>query len=237
MPFAVRRAPGVSAAALLLALGLCAAPARAAVPEQSFPAQQAPTDTGQFLPRWLHLHGSAGYGWLSSPGTIRRRYEPGQDFEFGLEARSHARMRLRLNAEYQVLPAVGELNYTILRAGARGDGAIYDTLSFDWRQRGWLGAGRAEAQYRVLKGVWLIGGAGYGYMASGVRPYHFDDPFGTIDVRFPGSSGWGWLGSAGLRYEFDVFGPVLGVETRWSAFTREQDDLQLWSVRIGWQGK
>ncbi|MEQ1833820.1 MAG: hypothetical protein ABL977_12260 [Candidatus Eisenbacteria bacterium] len=237
MLFAVRRAPGVLASAVLFVLGLGALPVRAAVPEQSFPAQQAPPDTGQFLPRWLHLHGSVGYGWLSSPSTIRQRYEAGQDFEFGLEARLRPRLRMRLNAEYQVLPAVGELNYTILALGARGESSTFDTLSFDWRQRGWLGAGRAEVQYRAFKSVWLLAGAGYGYMAAGVRPYHFEDPFGTVDIRFPGSSGWGVLGSTGLRYEFAGFGPVLGAEVRWSTFSRRQDDLQLWSIRIGWQGK
>lgn len=238
MPVAVRhrRLPAIPALVVTLC---CVAPcARAAVPEQSFPAQQAAvSDTGQFLPRWLHLHGSIGYGWLSSPRRIRERYEAGQDFEFGLEARVQPRLRLRLNAEYQVLPALGELRYTILNTGGRVGGALSDTLSFDWQQRGWLGASRAEAQLRVLPHAWLIAGGGYGYLESGVRPYHFEDPFGTVDIVFPGSSGWGWLGSAGLRYEFDLFGPTLGVETRWSAFTRKQDDLQLWSVRIGWQGK
>ena len=216
----------------------CVAPcAHAAVPEQSFPAQRAAApDTGQFLPRWLHLHGSIGYGWMSSPRNIRERYEAGQDFEFGIETRPQPRLRVRLNGEYQVLPALGKAVYTFVRGGRVGATGI-DTVSFDWQQRGWLAAGRAEVQARVLPHTWLLGGGGYGYLASGVRAFHFDDPFGSVDIAFPGSSGWGWLGSAGLRYEFDLFGPTLGVETRWSAFTREQDELQFWSIRIGWQGK
>lgn len=225
-------------AAVVAALLLAPLPSAAAVPEQSFPAQRAAApDTSQFLPRWLHLHGSVGYGWLSSPRHIRQRYEAGQDFEFGLEARLKPRLRLRLNGEYQVLPAVGEINFTFVDTGFKGSGSAIDTLSFDWRQRGWLGAARAEAQLRVLPHTWLIAGAGRGYIGAGVRAFHFADPFGTVDVRFPGSSGWGWLTSAGARYEFDLFGPTLGAEVRWSALDRPQDDLQLWSIRIGWQGK
>lgn len=223
---------------ILVLLGLPAPAVRAAIPEQSFPEQRAAApDTSQFLPRWLHLHGSVGYGWMSSPRTIRQRYEAGQDFEFGLEARMRPRLRLRLNGEYQVLPAVGRVNYTI-RSFAGLDGtAAYDTLSFDWLQRGWLGAARLEGQYRVLPNTWLLAGAGRAYLSAGVRPYHFSDPFGTVDVAFPGSTGWGWLTSAGARYEFDIFGPTLGAEVRWSTLDRRQDRLQLWSIRIGWQGK
>src|ERR1051325_12092558 len=47
----------------------------------------AAPDTAHFLPRWLHSNGSAGYGWIQGPALIRQRYEAGQDFELGLEAR------------------------------------------------------------------------------------------------------------------------------------------------------
>ncbi len=228
-------------APLLVAALLAFSPAsvvHAAVPEQSFPAQRAAVpDTSQFLPRWLHLHAGVGYGWLSSPPNIRERYEAGQDFEFGVEARTQPRVRLRLSGEYQVLPAIGRVNYTIFGTEPRGGGTATDTLSFDWKQRGWIGAARLEGQFRLLPHTWLLAGGGRGYLGAGVRPYHFRDPFGTVDIEFPGSSGWGWLTSAGARYEFDIFGPVLGAEVRWSVFDRPQDHLQLWSIRIGWQGK
>ena len=228
-------------ARLLVAALLAFSPAsvvHAAVPEQSFPAQRAAVpDTSQFLPRWLHLHAGVGYGWLSSPPNIRERYEAGQDFEFGVEARTQPRVRLRLSGEYQVLPAIGRVNYTIFGTELRGGGTATDTLSFDWKQRGWIGAARLEGQFRLLPHTWLLAGGGRGYLGAGVRPYHFRDPFGTVDIEFPGSSGWGWLMSAGARYEFDIFGPVLGAEVRWSVFDRPQDHLQMWSIRIGWQGR
>src|SRR5262249_60014406 len=60
--------------------------ARAAVPEPPPGGPRAaPRDTSHFLPHWLHLHGSAGFGWISSPTAIRQRYEAGQDFEAGPE--------------------------------------------------------------------------------------------------------------------------------------------------------
>ena len=112
-----------------------------------------------------------------------------------------------------------------------------DTLSFDWRQRGWMGAARAEVAVRALPHTWLVAGGGRAYLGAGVRAFHFANPFQTLDVRFPGSSGWGWLGSLGARYDFDLFGPKLGAELRYSALARPQDRLQMWSLRIGWAGR
>ena len=91
----------------VVAAGAAAMPARAAVPEQpQRPQAPAPPDTSHFLPGWLHLHGSIGYGWIQGPAVIRQRYEAGQDFQFGLEARPGPRLRVHLDGEYQVLPAV-----------------------------------------------------------------------------------------------------------------------------------
>jgi hypothetical protein len=236
MPFSLRPVPHP----FLLALTLVLLPtlARSAVPEPPMraTAPSAP-DTSQFLPRWLHLHGSAGYGWLSSPAFLRRRYEAGQDFEIGVEARMRRHLRLRLNGEYQVLPALGHARYQFVSFRGIDGGQITDTLSFDWRGRGWLGAARAELQWRTLPHTWLLAGAGRGYLDAGVRAYHFRDPFVILDVDFPGSSGWAWITSLGARYDFDVFGPLLGIEGRWSSLERPQDRLQTWSVRVGWQGK
>jgi len=238
MSSAFRRSP----LALLIALAFlpCSAwTAYAAVPEEP-PAPASATaapDTSHFLPRWLHSSGSAGYGWIQGPALIRQRYEAGQDFELGLEARPRPRLRVRLNGEYQVLPAVAQATYAFLVfAGPRGQ-PVMDTLSFEWRQRGWLGAARAELQWRALPHTWLVAGAGRGYLGSGVRAFHFRNPFETLDVPFPGSSGWAWIGSAGARYDFDLFGPMLGAELRWSTLDRPQDRLQMWSLRIGWRGK
>jgi hypothetical protein len=228
-------------AALTLVLAALAwlAPARsrAAVPEPTPPSAPAPPDTTAFLPRWLHLHASLGVGWISSPRFIRERYEAGQDVEAGFEVRPRANLRWRLNGEYQVLPALGRVTYQSV-AFEDPEGNVYaDTISFDWRGRGWLGIARTELQWRALPNTWLLLGAGRGYLAAGQRAYHYSSPFETLDIAFPGSSGWAWIGTTGVRYEFDIFGPVLGAEVRWSTLDRPQDELQMWSIRIGWQGK
>lgn len=220
------------------ALTIAAGSARAAVPEPPPRANQpAAADSAQFLPRWVHMHGSFGYGWIQGPAVIRQRYEAGQDFELGLEARMRPNLRLRVNGEYQVLPAVGQAIYQFVVSQDLDGSQAVDTLSFEWRARGWLGAARTELQWRALPHTWLMAGAGRGYLGAGVRAFHFRDPFQTLDVRFPGSSGWAWIASAGARYDFDVFGPLLGAELRWSTLDRPQDRLQMWSLRIGWQGR
>jgi hypothetical protein len=238
MPSAFKpRARLATNAALLLLLGLPVG-ARAAVPEPPPPAvtPSAP-DTSAFLPPWLHIHASFGIGFISSPEFIRKRYEAGQDFEAGLEMRPRKNVRLRLNGEYQVLPALGRVNYQFVTAQDIEGNVTTDTLSFDWLGRGWLGAGRAELQWQALPHTWLLAGGGRGYLSAGQRAYHFRSPFETLDIEFPGSSGWAWISSLGARYEFDIFGPVLGAELRWSELHRPQDRLQTWSIRIGWQGK
>ena len=237
MPSALRRMPPslVLAAATLL---LAAAPARSAVPEPPPPPQaRSGPDTSRFLPRWLHMQASVGYGWIQGPVLIRQRYEAGQDFQLGFEARMRPNLRLRLDGEYQVLPAVAKASYAVL-SFRNSDGSLAsDTVSFEWRGRGWLGAARSELQWRALPHTWLTVGAGRGYLDAGVRPFHYASPFESLDIEFPGSSGWGWLTSAGARYDFDLFGPLLGAELRWSTLDRPQDRLQMWSLRIGWQGK
>ncbi len=227
---------GRSTLPLMLTL-LAPGVARAAVPEPEPAVVATAPDSESFLPRWLHMHASAGFGWISSPRFIRERYEAGEDFELGVEARLRPRLRLRLNGEYQVLPAVGKATYQFVTLQDIDGGTLMDTLSFDWRGRGWLGAGRAELQWQALPHTWLLAGGGRGYLSAGVRAYHFASPFQTLDVRFPGSNGWAWITTLGMRYEFDLFGPTLGAELRWSSLDRPQDRLQTWSVRVGWQGK
>lgn len=241
MPSLPSGLPRRAAIVVLSTLALfTASPARSAVPEPPPPsatASNAAPDTGRFLPRWLHYHASIGIGWLSSPTFLRQRYEAGQDFELGVETRMHPRLRLRLNGEYQVLPANGRAEYQYVAFQDLDGNTVTQTISIDWRRRGWLGAGRAELQVQALPHTWLLIGGGRGYLSAGMRAYHFESPFETLDITFPGSNGWAWIGSAGARYDFDIFGPTLGAELRWSALDRPQDELQTWSIRIGWQGK
>jgi len=223
---------------LVSAVGLPAMSSGAAVPEPPIGANKpAAPDTSHFLPPWLHLHGSLGYGWIQGPQFIRRRYEPGQDIELGLETRLRKNLRLRLNGEYQILPAVGNALVQFVSLQNPDGSTRLDTLSFEWRGRGWMLAPRAELQWRALPHTWLMAGGGRGYLDAGIRPFHFADPFETLDITFPGSTGWGWLRSAGIRYDFDLFGPVLGAELRYTNLHRRQDDLDMLSLRIGWMGR
>lgn len=232
-----RFASHVPAIVVAGALALAAVPTRAAVPEPPPPAAPAPPDTTAFLPRWLHLHAALGIGWISAPRFIRERYEAGQDFEAGFEVRLRPRLRLRLNGEYQTLPALARVQYQFVTLRDADGNAVTDTLLFDSLGRGWLGAARTELQWRALPHTWLLFGAGRGYLAAGHRAFHFEDQNETVDIAFPGSSGWAWITSLGASYEFDLFGPTLGAEVRWSRLDRPQDELDTWSIRIGWQGK
>jgi hypothetical protein len=227
----------VPAIVLAAALALPALPTRAAVPEPPPPAAPAPPDTSAFLPRWLHLHAALGIGWISAPRFLRERYEAGQEIEAGFEARLRPRLRLRLNGQYAMLPALARVNYQFVTSRDLDGNAVTDTLLFDSLGRGWLGAARTELQWRALPHTWLLLGAGRGYLAAGHRAHHFEDQNETIDIEFPGSSGWAWITSLGASYEFDIFGPTLGAEVRWNRLDRHQDELDTWSIRIGWQGK
>src|ERR1041385_5509999 len=231
MNLSLRRTPTLALLALLLGP---VRPALSAVPE---PPAEAPKpampDTSHFLPPWLHLHASIGYGWIQGPEFVRPRYEAGQDFEAGLESRLRRNLRVRLNGEYQVLPAVGRALVQFVSSQDADGNRTIDTLSFQWRGRGWMGATRTELQWRPLLRTWLIAGTGIAYLDAGIRAFHFQDPFETLDITFPGSSGAGWLPSAGLRYDFDFFGPVLGAELRYTSLHRRQDDIDMLSFRIG----
>lgn len=224
-----------SCSALMLTL-LSARPVTAAVrepepePEES---QVVIVDSSGVLPRWLHLNASVGAGWISAPVHIRKRYEGGWSLDGGLEARLHSRLRLRLNAEYQTLPSIAQGIYGIDNYFDANGVFHSDTLAFEYLRRGWLGAGRLEAQAKVLPHIWLLGGIGRGYLSSGGRAYDFATPFESRNVTFAGSNGWAWIPMIGARYDFDAFGPLVAFETRYSALQRKQDVLHTWSIRIG----
>ena len=213
-------------------------PARAAVPEpDDAAAKAAAPDTGRFLPRWLHAHASAGLGWLASPEWMRKFYQAGQSYEVGLETRPTASFRLRLNGEYQALPAVAEMSRTFITSVPLLDQApARDTVVVEARGTGWIGSGRLEGQMALTPEIWLIGGFGGGYLSTGLQTVHLSDPFTSYDFDFPGSSGWAWIATAGASYEFEIFGPRLSAEVRTNILMRERDRLQTWSIRLGWGG-
>ena len=229
-----------TAALAALAACLCAArPARCEVPEPpgEVVAKAAANDTSRFLPRWLHLHGAAGLGWLASPAWMRKFYQAGQGYEAGLETRPGGAFRLRLNGEYQMLPAVTTATYVFITSVPGLDSEpSRDTVQVETNATGWLGSARLEAQMGITPHLWLMGGFGRGYLETGLRSFHQGGMISSIDFQFPGSSGWVWIGTAGTSYEFDFFGPRLSAEVRTSYLMRDIDRFQTWSIRIGWGG-
>jgi hypothetical protein len=225
----------------VLAACLCALhPAVAAVPEPAdgeVAAKTAVSDSSRLLPNWLHLHGAAGLGWLASPEWMRKFYQAGQGYELGLEIRPGPSLRLRLNGEYQTLPAVTNASFTFITATSLDRAPARDTIQVETRTTGWIGSARLEAQMALTPHLWVIGGFGRGYLETGLRSFHEGDEFASVDLQFPGSSGWTWIATAGTSYEFDIFGPRLSAEVRSSYLIRDQDRFQTWSIRLGWGGQ
>ena len=220
--------------------------ARAAVPEPpaegAKPAAAATPDSSRFLPRWVSLHASAGVGWLASPEWMRKFYQAGQSYDAGFEARPGKTFRLRLNGEYQALPAVTNASFSFVTSipGLDTEPAR-DTVQVEARANGWIGSARLEAQWAIAPQLWVIGGFGRGYLDTGLRNMHLSDSFESIDLNFPGSSGWAWIGTAGASYEFELFGPRLSAEVRTGYLMRDQgrvdqSRMQTWSIRLGWGG-
>jgi hypothetical protein len=222
---------------LSLAACLCASrPALAAEPEtppEELAKSSAP-DSTRLLPPWLHLHAAAGLGWIASPEKVRQLYQAAEGFELGLEARPSDSWRWRLNAEYQALAAVHNGRYTLFTGGALDSPATAETLLVTVSGNGWMGSARLEVQARPIEHFWLLGGLGGGDVSAGLQAIHVQDQAVRFDLDFPGSSGWGWLGTVGAIYEFDILGPTLGIEVRTTKMVRPQDTLQSWSVRLGW---
>ena len=79
---------------------------------------------------------------------------------------------------------------------------------------------RLEGQWALTPQLWMIGGIGRGYLETGLRTLHVGNQFESLDLDFPGSSGWAWIATAGTSSEFDLFGPRLSAEVRTSYLMR-----------------
>ena len=226
--------------ATLAFLAVCLATPRSARAAVEPPVEEAEKavapDTSRFLPGWVHLHASAGLGWLASPEWMRKFYQAGQSYDAGLEVRPGNTLRLRLNGEYQGLPVVTDAKYTYVYL-APGGVPIRDTLVVEERANGWIGSARLEAQWSLAPQLWVLGGLGRGYLETGLQSQHPSSVYGSsFIIDFPGSSGWTWVATAGTSYEFAVFGPRLSAELRTNYLMRNRDRMQTWSIRLGWGG-
>jgi hypothetical protein len=174
---------------------------------------------------------------MASPLAIRQLYQAGQGYEAGFEVRPSSGWRVRLNGDYQTLPVVTEahLVITIPPSFPKGE-PVQDTLHLEGRGSGWLGSGRLEVQKALIPGLWALGGLGGGYLSSGLDVVNTGIGAISLADAFPGASGWALMPTLGGIAEFDILGPTLGIEVRWTGVMKPNDHLQTWSIRIGWQG-
>jgi hypothetical protein len=233
----IRRA---AALAVLAVCALAPVPARAERPDTyDHPAKPAAVDSSRVLPHWLHLHAAIGVGWLSSPLAIRQLYQACQGYEVGLEARPRRDWRLRFNGEYQALPLVidGEFRF-VHQSGIDGEVSA-DTVRLEGNGQGWIGSGRFEAQKALIPGFWVLGGAGGGYLTSGLNAVNVLGTSFSFEGVLPGVSGWVLMPTMGAIAETDFLGPTLGIEVRWTGILmpdQAREHLQTWSIRFGWSG-
>jgi hypothetical protein len=204
--------------------------------EHPRPLRQEP-DTTHVFPRWLRPYFEFGGAWMTAPDYIRKHYESGQGFGLGLEARAHDRWALRGTADYQMLLA-NDLNtlYYLGQDPVTGL-VVVDTLQLHSQTTGWFLTGRAEAGARLFGDFWATGGAGGGYMRSGLVGQQTD-----LNSLYPilGSgavkNGWGWLWTTSIRYDFQPAPRVpLGFEVRTTNLRRGSDDVRTWAIRICWR--
>ena len=194
-------------------------------------AEAAQADSLGPLP--LHLVGEAGIGWMQSPVDIRRRYKAGLDAAVSLELRGRRRIALSARGEYHDFPnAAGLYSGYYNACGAYPTG--YANIN--------LVSGRAfdivlAPMLRVTDDWWLDAGAGYGYFDSGYSSgQKFIDGATGQTITVPGSTGWGAVVAAGLRYEFqpNVRDHIL-VGARWYQMSRDTRTLQCFRLGAGYR--
>lgn len=195
-------------------------------------------DTSRLLPRWAYPVYSLGPGWIQTPVKVRQRFEAGFGGTVGLEVRPASRVGVRLSGEYQMLPANAQGTIVETVPSELDGSAVIDTVAFEYGGTGWLLGARTELAVNPVGRAWLQAGAGLGYFSAGISNERSISGSFLVDIRAPGTNGWGWLWSTALRYDFDPAPSApLSVEVRWQAVDREQDRMQMWRVAVGYRGR
>lgn len=212
------------AASFMLGIAISVARADALAPVA------APSDTSARLP--LHLTGEAGIGWMQSPTDVRRRYKAGIDVALGVELRGRSRVAISARGEYHDFPNASAIYSGYYNAnGAYPTGSAYASLV----------SGRAfdlvvAPMLRLADAWWLDAGAGVGHFDSGFGSDQtfIDGATGRI-VKVPGSTGWGAVAAAGVRYEFQP-NPRdhMLVGARWYQVTLSDRTLQCFRLGAGY---
>jgi hypothetical protein len=211
-------------AVLLLALAL-PSPAHAQAGRYGRPA--APPDT---LHRNLggpwQLWGIAGFGWLASPGEVRRRYGGGLDVGLVGDRRFADRVALRGRVDFDDLPS------------SKPDAVVINGIAYATNVdygHGWRLAATGGGALRMWNHLWLEGEAGGGYYKNGLGDTYSDLVTNTV-VAIPDRTGWGATWGAGARYEFQPGrrDRVLG-EFRFGSMDRDGMQLRFYSLRAGYR--
>lgn len=194
-------------------------------------AVTAKRDTSRFLPPWMFATLEAGVSWMQSPQQVSDRYNPGVAFGGGLTAKAGTRLRLSTRLAYLDLPN-GANGYLGGYYTSNGQVYTHPDANFNAFTGGHAIDGLVVAAVRPWRNLWVEGGGGGGYFASGYGDLKFYDGVTGELIDVPGSSGWGSAWTAGLRYDFTVRKrEKLFVSAGWTRL--ERDGLALDFVPLG----
>jgi hypothetical protein len=197
------------------------------------PDLAAGPDTSRFLPRWLHASLEAGVSWMQGPHEVSNRYSAGLAFGGAFWVAPAAGVRVSAQVEYFDLPNGGNGSFgTYQRSGGQTNTTpLYNYNAFGG---GHTIEGLGVVSVRAWRGVWVEGGAGHGYFASGYPKILFFDGATGEAISIPGESGWGPAYTAGAAYEFTVRRREhLYVSGRWTRLERGNVQLDFVPLRIG----
>jgi hypothetical protein len=240
-------APRSTSLLLLLAAASFACGAARAAERESPPPEHASVarDTSGFLPRGIHLYGSAGGSWIAAPVPAREHTEVGECFEGGLEARPLGGLGLHLGAEYQVIPIRRSVSGILLEGTDLEGNPIGTPFTTEESLTGAMLGIRMETQWRLLPGTWLLGGGGMAHISTrdpnslqvgSISIAGNGQPVLVLHAEGPDLFGWASSLTLGVRQDFEFLGPLLGIEVRYSAMTNGSEQLRMGSVRLGWGG-
>lgn len=195
----------------------------------------AKRDSTRFLPPWLYATLEAGVSWMQSPREVSDRYNAGIAFGGGLVAKAAPRLRFAVRLAYLDLPN-GANGYLGSYSTSNGQVVVAPGANYDAISGGHAIEGLASAGLRAWRDLWLEGGGGYGYFASGYGSLRFYDGVTGEPVDVPGQSGWGAAWTAGLRYDFTVRRRErLFVSAGWTRMEREGLALDFVPLSIGYR--
>lgn len=209
-------------------------------PAEPTPARPRPAgaDSARFLPRWLHLFGELGAGWIAAPQAVRQLNQPGMGGSFGIAADLAPRVQLRCALDTQIYTE--ELSRDILFIGDFGLG-VGDTsvFHFESTKTVWRVGPRLDFTGRVWDRFWLhAGGSGSLWKGSPGQALLATGGY-AVSSRVeagPARFGLGYFGA--VRWDFDPAPQApLYVMVVFGAADRGDEALHEGSIRLGYRGR